>query len=480
MNQPRVLIVDDDPALLQALREALRIRMEGVMVDTADSGRAAIDLITPTDYDAIITDIKMPGTDGTTLLITGHGEHALAIDALRGGAYDFIQKPIDRDYFVVSLRRAIQIAKLRRQVKEQQLALECHANELERTVEERTRELRDAKRAIEGPLKWLIGPSRQMQKVVKQISQVADSPLSIIVEGETGTGKELVARAIHQLSARSKKPFVAVDCGAIPDTLIESELFGYEKGAFTGAHQRQEGRFRLAQGGSFFLDEIVNIPLPTQAKLLRALQERQVQPLGSKRPVRVAARIIAASNVPLAREVRAGRFRQDVYYRLNEFGITLPPLRDRDDILHLANEFLPEAGMELGRPCRKISEAAAQVLLRYNWPGNVRELRNVIRRAILLASDAIEPEHLSVLPVDPSAATALRGEPAPVGSSLLDSSLKEIAEAAVADAERRAIRRVLQATRGNKSEAARLLRTDYKTLHRKMKQYAIPAWQFRQ
>src|SRR5207247_405495 len=185
-------------------------------------------------------------------------------------------------------------------------------------------------------------------------------------------------------------------------------LFGYEKGAFTGAYQRKEGQFQLAEGGSLFLDEIVNLPLPTQAKLLRALQERQVQPLGSTRPVRVSARISAASNVSLEREVRAGRFRQDVYYRLNEFGITLPPLRERDDILHLANEFLPEASMELGRSCRKISEAAAQVLLRYHWPGNVRELRNVIRRAILLASDVIEPAHLSVIPVDSPPTAALR------------------------------------------------------------------------
>src|SRR5205085_11094501 len=210
----------------------------------------------------------------------------------------------------------------------------------------------------------------------------------------------------------------------IPDTLIESELFGYEKGAFTGAHQRKEGQFQLADGGSLFLDEIVNLPLPTQTKLLRALQERQVQPPGSKRPVRVSVRIIAASNVSLEREVRAGRFRQDVYYRLNEFAITLPPLRERDDILHLANEFLPEASMELGRPCRKISEAAAQVLLRYHWPGNVRELRNVIRRAILLASDVIEPAHLSVIPVDsPPALSAMgcRGPPE------TPNSLREIA-----------------------------------------------------
>ncbi len=489
MSEGHVLIVDDDLALLQALPEALRLRMAGLTVDTADSGAAALDRIAARDYDAIVTDVKMPGMDGLellaeirthrpdtpTLVITGHGEHDLVVHALRAGAYDFIQKPIDRDYFVASLRRAIEMRALSRRVKEQQLALERHLNELEAIVEERTRELRKTNQVIESPLRFLMGPNGQMEKIVEQIKQVADSPLTVLVEGETGTGKELVARAIHRLSSRREKPFVAVDCGAIPDTLIESELFGYEKGAFTGAHQRKEGQFQLAEGGSLFLDEIVNLPLPTQTKLLRVLQERQVQPLGSKRPVRVSARIIAASNVPLEREVRAGRFRQDVYYRLNEFGITLPPLRERDDILHLANEFLPEAGMELGRPCRRISEAAAQVLLRYPWPGNVRELRNVIRRAILLASDVIEPEHLSVLPVDPSPATALRGEPAP-----LDSSLREIAEAAAADAEQQAIRRVLQVTSGNKSEAARLLRTDYKTLYLKMKQYGIDAGRFRE
>jgi len=489
VSQARVLIVDDDPALLQALREALRLRMAEVVVDTADSAAVALDRIAALDFDAIVTDIRMPGMDGLellaeirthwpdtpTLMITGHGEHDLVVHALRGGAYDFIQKPIDRDYFVVSLRRAIQTRELSRRVREQQVALERHVNELEAIVEERTRDLRETHKVVESPLRWLMGPSAQMEKVVQQIKQVADSPLSVLVEGETGTGKELVARAIHQLSARREMPFVAVDCGAFPDTLIESELFGYEKGAFTGAHQRKAGQFQLAEGGTLFLDEIVNLPLATQAKLLRALQERQVQLLGGKRAVPVDVRIVAASNVPLEREVRAGRFRQDVYYRLNEFGITLPPLRERDDILHLANEFLPEAGMELGRPCRKISDAAAQVLLRYHWPGNVRELRNVIRRAILLATEVIEPEHLSVLPVEPSPATALWGEPAPAGFSL-----KDIGEAAAADAEAQAIRRALQTTAGNKSAATRLLRTDYKTLYLKLKQYGIDAGRFRE
>jgi DNA-binding NtrC family response regulator len=230
----------------------------------------------------------------------------------------------------------------------------------------------------------------------------------------------------------------------------------------------------LADGGSLFLDEIVNLPLATQVKLLRALQERQVQPLGGTRPVRVDARVIAASNVSLEGEVRAGRFRQDVYYRLNEFVITLPALREREDILDLANRFLVEASMEFGSSCREISKAAAQILLHYLWPGNVRELRNVIRRAALLAPDTIRPEHLSLLSVE-SPSTAPDQEPVQERPS----SLKEIADAAAADAEQRAIHRVLQLTKGNKSEAARLLRTDYKTLHVKMKQYGISAAQFK-
>src|SRR2546421_8224418 len=257
MSQARVLIVDDDLALLQALPEALRIRMDGVTVDTAESAVAALDRIATRDYDAFVTDIKMPEMDGLellaeirtrrpdtpTLMITGHGEHDLVVEALRGGAYDFIHKPIDRDYLVAVLRRAIEMRELSRRVKQQQLALERHVNELEVIVEERTRELRHTNEVIERPLPWLIGPGAQMEKIVQQIRQVADSPLTVLVEGETGTGKELVARAIHHLSSRREKPFVAVDCGAIPDTLMEPPLFGDEKGAVTGAHQRKDGDF---------------------------------------------------------------------------------------------------------------------------------------------------------------------------------------------------------------------------------------------
>jgi DNA-binding NtrC family response regulator len=493
MSEGGVLIVDDDPILLEALPETLRLRMHDVIVETADSASAALKRIADRDYDAIVTDIKMPGMDGLqllaeirnrrpdtpTLMITGHGETDLVVDALRGGACDFIRKPIDRDYLVASLRRAIQTRELSRRAKEEQLALERHISQLEARIDERSHRLREKKRVTENPLIWMEGSSGRMAHVVQQIQQVADSPLTVLIEGETGTGKELAARAIHQLSSRRDQPFVAVDCGAIPETLIESELFGYEKGAFTGAQQRKEGMFQLAGGGTLFLDEIVNIPLPVQMKLLRALQQRQVQPLGSKLVVPVAVRIIAASNVPLGEEVRMGRFRADVYYRLNEFVITLPPLRERDNILDLAHSLLEEAGLALERPCRKISEAAAKVLLRYHWPGNVRELRNVIRRACLLASEVIEPEHLSILPVEPCAVTLVNHD-AGLGNSVVgESSLKELAEMAAFDTEAQAIRLALQTTGGNKSEAARLLKVDYKTLHLKMKRFGIQAGAFR-
>ena len=493
MTQGRVLIVDDDPALLQALPEALRLRMDDVTVETADSAEAALERIDASDYDAIVTDIKMPGMDGLellaeirtrrpgtpTLMITGHGENDLVVRALRGGASDFIHKPIDREYFAASLRRAIQARAVSRRLTREQVELERHLAELEARAEERASRLRSSK-AAESHLSLMLASGGEMEKVVNQIKQVADSPLTVLVEGETGTGKELVARAIHQLSSRRDKPFVAVDCGAIPDTLIESELVGDEKGAFTGAQQRKAGQFQLAAGGTLFLDEIVNLPLATQAKLLRVLQQRQVQPLGGTKPLPVDVRIVAAANVSLEQEVRNDRFRADVYYRLNEFLIRLPPLRQRNNILELALAFVAEAATELCRPCRRISEAAAQVLLRYHWPGNVRELRNVIRRACLLAPDVIEPEHLTVFPVEPHRPTSEghaqpgRPEPAPAGASL-----KELAEAATADAEAQAIRLALQATAGHKTRAARLLRVDYKTLHVKMKQYGVDAAVFR-
>ena len=348
--------------------------------------------------------------------------------------------------------------------------------ELRFTVEQRTRTLEAHNMALTQALEasparyGIVGTSPVLLRSIAELEQVAATKASVLLLGESGTGKEMFARALHLASPRRDHPFIKVNCAAIPETLFESELFGYEKGAFTGADRRKEGHFLLARGGTLFLDEIVNIPLTTQAKLLRVLQERHVWPLGAKAPSAVDARIIAACNVPLDAEVRAGRFRQDLYYRLNEFTITAPPLRARrDDILILAQRFLEEASMDLKRPVRGLSPDAADLLVRYSWPGNVRELRNVVRRAALLSSDIITPEHLAGFDEgagQPEAADRAGSHSAPI-------TLREARDRGVAEAEQRAIRWALEVARGNKSEAARLLKTDYKTLHTKIKQYGI-------
>ena len=290
----------------------------------------------------------------------------------------------------------------------------------------------------------------------------------MLVEGETGTGKELVARAIHLESRRGERPFIAIDCGAIPETLIESELFGYEKGAFTGADRRKDGHFSLADGGTLFLDEVGNLPAPTQATLLRVLQERVVWRIGARTSTPVDVRIVAASNVSLEAAMKSGAFRDDLYYRLSEFPITLPPLRARrTDVPQLAMRFLDEASLELQRPVRGFDDDAMRALLAYHWPGNARELRNVVRRAVLVSDGAITAADLG-LPRGEA-----RPEPEPIVPSPEFTTLRAARDHGAAEAERRVIRRALVAARGNKSEAARLLKTDFKTLHVKMKQLGI-------
>jgi two-component system nitrogen regulation response regulator GlnG len=316
-----------------------------------------------------------------------------------------------------------------------------------------------------------MGTSQEIQKVFAQVQQVARTNFTVMLLGETGTGKEILARALHQQSDRRNRPFLAVDCGAVPETLIESELFGHERGAFTGADARREGDFELASGGTLFLDEISNLPLGIQVKLLRVLQERQIRRVGGKQFIRVDPRILAASNVNIQEEVRRGRFRQDLFHRLNEFAIVIPPLRERrQDILVLARVFLDQARMELKKPIRGISEAAGKLLQEHAWPGNVRELKNVIRRAALLCAHTIEPEHLVALGYVPS----LQGSVAPLEESLdRGLSFKEATREARAGVERQVIERALRVTRGNRRETARLLGIDEKTLRTKIRGLGI-------
>jgi len=457
-----ILVVDDEAEIRSLLGAVLQSK--GYEVVTADDGAAALQQVQREHPAVILMDLSMPRMGGMdalpeikrldpevpVIICTAHADLATAVRAMKLGAYDYLTKPFDVELLALTLERALERNQLRSRI-----------DELKR----------------QGPgssLAERMGASPAIAQVIQQVSQVAESNFTVLVQGETGTGKELVARAVHQQSPRRQAPFVAVDCGAIPETLVESELFGHERGAFTGAQAKREGHFQLAKGGTLFLDEIGNVPLATQAKLLRALEQREVHPLGSARAVAVDARIIAATNTELEEEVKAGRFRADLYYRLSEFTITLPPLRSRrEDITHLAQRFLDEVSMELRRPVRRVSDEAMQALLRHDWPGNVRELKNVIRKAALLATDVVTPEHIPAL--NASAPIPSRAAAEPSGEDL---SLREVAELAAVQAEREVIRHALGATKGNKSQAARLLRTDYTTLHAKMKRYGISARDF--
>lgn len=317
----------------------------------------------------------------------------------------------------------------------------------------------------------LMGSSSQIRRAFAEVRLVAPTDFTVVVTGESGSGKELIANAVHRLSHRAHGPFVAVDCGSIPPTLIESELFGHEKGAFTGADRSRPGKFEAASGGTLFLDEISNLPFPVQAKLLRALQEKQVWRVGGVRCTNVHIRVIAATNQDLASLVESGLFRRDLYHRLNEFSITVPPLRERrEDVPFLAKRFLDLANRELGKDICGISQAALELLLRHAWPGNARELRNVVRRAVLLASEYVEPVHLGFLAGPGDIARRPDDDADP---RVPDAGLKEIAKQAAARAERDALRQVLLETRGNKAKAARILRVDYKTVHVKVKAYGI-------
>jgi DNA-binding NtrC family response regulator len=456
-----VLVVDDEPEITNILRHCLSA--QGFDAVAASNGMQALEIFRAQPVPVVLLDLRMPGVGGldvlsdllrldrhvSVVILTADMEVATVVEAMRRGAYDYLTKPVQLDEVVLTVRRALE------------------RRELLGEVEELRREAR-----AEVPLKRAMGSSAAVAAVVEQVEQVSASDFTVLIQGETGTGKELVARAIHDGAARRDGPFVTVDCGAIPETLIESELFGHERGAFTGADRRKAGHFQLADRGTLFLDEVGNLPLTTQATLLRVLQDRQVRPLGAAQAAPVDVRIIAASNVDLLAAAGRGRFRDDLYYRLSEFTITLPPLRERpEDVPHLVRRCLGEAAMDLRRPVYGISAAAMELLQRHQWPGNVRELRNVVRQAVLRSAGTILPEHLS-LP------TATRTSPPAFGTAAM--SLRELAHLASADVEQRAIREALRSAGGNKRQAAKALRTDYKTLHTKMKEYGISGREFQE
>jgi DNA-binding NtrC family response regulator len=385
------------------------------------------------------------------IVLTAHGEVRSAVRAIQLGAFDYLSKPIDTEEIVIVVRRALEARALRAEVAD-----------LRRRVDEGD------------DLPTLMGPSREVAHVAEQVRTVAGSSFSVLVLGETGSGKELVAQAIHRQSERRAEAFVALDCGAIPETLLESELFGHEKGAFTGAAKRKRGQFSVAERGTLFLDEVGNLPVALQSKLLRVLESRQLQVVGASKPTPVDVRFVAATNDDLQTRAREGRFRADLFFRLAQYTISVPPLRDRpDDIGYLANRFMAEASVELRRPMHEIARDAHAALLRYAWPGNVRQLRNVVRQAVLESRDLVL-RRVHVQPLlgrQPSS-----GSPVPALETTR--SLREVAAEAAREAERQLITDTLLATGGNKSEAARRLRTDYKTLHLKMKSLGVRARDF--
>ncbi len=453
----RILIVDDEQPIREML--SLLMRQEGLTAQVAHDGEAALKIIGFTPLDAVIVDLRMPGLDGLevlrrargmdedlpVILITGCGEIKCAVDAMKAGAHDYLTKPLNNDEVIRVVVRALRECALKRSLK------------------------RLADHIQRASLREMMGTSGAICRLVADVNRVAKSNFSVVILGETGSGKELVASAIHQVSSRSKGPFVPVDCGAIPDALLESELFGYERGAFTGALTRRPGKFETAIGGTLFLDEISNLPLSAQAKLLRVLQEKTVYRIGGAKPINVDVRVLAASNLNLDGLTAAGSFRRDLFYRLNEFAITIPPLRERDeDILYLARRFLDITNAELNKCVKDFSKTAIEALISNRWPGNVRQLRSTIRRAVLLADEVITEELLDV-----KKDFAAGGKPGAAGRDWPDLPLKEIVRRNTIAIEREVLTQVLRKSGGNKAKAARLLQVDYKTVHSKVKEYGI-------
>ena len=456
MNQGKVLVVDDDRSLRQFLSNMLR--RAGYEVRTVPGGAEALEAMTQETADVVVTDLSMDGMDGMEVLrrvkagwpgtevvmITAYATTENAVTAMKEGAYDYVVKPFNVDELKLILAKAFE----------------------KRAIHEENRELREALKDRFG-YGNLVGRSDAMQAIYDLMDRVKDTPVSLLLTGESGTGKELVARAIHYEGERHGRPFRSINCGAIPDNLIESELFGYRKGAFTGAVRDHDGLFASAQGGTLLLDEIGEMPMATQVKVLRVLQERKVRALGGVDELPVDVRIIAATNRNLAAEVREGRFREDLYYRLKVVAIELPPLRDRlSDLPLLIQHFLEHYGKEFGRPGMSLAGGARQLLAAHAWPGNVRELENVIQRGVALSRGSEIP--IDCLPPDIAvtarARAVLQTRVGPEGADLED---------LVERYERQLIESALAQANGVKTEAAKLLGISFRSLRYRLQKIGL-------
>lgn len=449
----RILVVDDDRAMCELLRDDLTRRGHAVVwhLDSA----AAVRSLAEEEFDVALVDLHLPGEGGLALctriqatqpdlpciVITAFGSMETAIGAIRAGAYDFVNKPIDLELLALALARAIK-----------HRALHTRLAAL-------SEELARAKRLGE-----LIGESEPMQRLFALLERVGPTDASVLLTGESGTGKELAARALHARHARHAGPFVAVNCGALPASLLESELFGHARGAFTDARSAHRGLFEQASGGTLLLDEIAELALPLQAALLRAIEQRTIRPVGAEREIPIDVRLVLATNRDLAQEVEQGRFRADLFYRINVIQLHLPALRERGaDVLLLAQHFLEQVAARDGRPPRRLSREVSQRLLRHHWPGNVRELRNAMEHAATLARFA------TLAPDDLPAGLGEQHQPASGGAAEQAPSLVTLAEV-----ERRHILQVLDAVEGNRTRAATVLGLDRSTLYRKLRAMDLP------
>ena len=441
-----ILVVDDDFEMRELIQDVLKDRAHQVV--TAGDGDEALKRLGEQDYAVVLTDLRMKGMLGMELLaeikrlypdigvvlMTAFGSVETAVEAMKRGASDYLVKPVKSEELTRVVERVIREARLRREVS--RLRKEVHK---------------------EYSFHQILGRSKAIQAVFDLIRRVADSPTNVLISGESGTGKELVAKAIHYNSDRKDAPFIPINCAAIPEQLLESELFGHMRGAFTDAKMDKRGLFEEAQKGTLFLDEISELPLMLQAKILRAIQEKEIRRVGATKPVPVDVRIIAATNLNLGEEVKAKRFRDDLYYRLNVIELKLPPLRERrEDIPLLVEAFLKKCGEARGKAVKGVSEAALAMLMDYAWPGNVRELENVIERAVTLSlGEKISPDDL------PPAVQGSRGD-----RRVLDEAVEKTLP--LHEIEKEYIKKILEKTGGNKYQAAHALGIDRKTLYRKL------------
>ncbi len=446
---PRILVVDDEAAARAGMQKLLQL--DGYRVTTAESGEAALAVAPEVAPDVVLTDLKMPGMDGLELLaalrkqdaglpvivVTAFGDVRSAVDAMRVGADDYLTKPIDYDALVLAINKA-----------NERRTLRAEADNLRRQLREQ-----------DGTgLSGLVGASRPMQAVYRTARQVAGARATVLITGESGTGKGELARAVHELGPRSEGPFVTLHCASLAESLLESELFGHEKGSFTGADRMRVGRFEQAAGGTLFLDEVGEIPPAMQVKLLRVLQEKTFERVGGGEPIRVDVRLVAATNRDLAESVRAGDFREDLFYRLNVVHIEMPPLRVRGtDVIMLARHFLEKFARENGQRTLELSSEARDKIIRHAWPGNVRELENAIERAVVLSqTDTLNADDL---PVDVAPTTDVRGMRVP-GSTM-------------AEIEKYAILTTLDAVDGSTSRAAEMLDISVRTIQYRLRDYGL-------